>query len=77
MSAGTSGRSGARGTPVGPWVSVGVIIAGFAAAGVCLITGGWWLLAFCVLVVVGGAIAAVRTGILQDTRTRRLDDPTP
>lgn len=57
----------------GPWICVTVMIAAFIAGTVFFIARSWWAFAASCLVLLTAALAALRVGIMQDTRTGRLD----
>ena len=57
---------------VGIWACVAIIIAGFAAGTSFFIVRLWWAFAVAGAIVVTAGLAALRLGILLDTRTDRL-----
>jgi hypothetical protein len=61
------------GNHVGIWTCVAVMIVGFIAATGMFIARIWWAFSLSAAAVVAAGSVSLKFGILQDTRTGRLD----
>jgi hypothetical protein len=57
----------------GSWICVAVMIAAFIVGTVLFIARFWWGFTMSCLVLLAATLAALKVGIMQDTRTGRLE----